>query len=285
MASIPFESFTYAEAVRRFQLEKLPKPKVDDVRVVTKPVTKNGDFCLDEDEDDEDADELFLGAWVFLEGLTVKGALTNTDPDAGPVLAVRGRLHVQRWWLTGLDARVYGDLIVDQLLLAESSRGSLRVAGETEAAVVLVSKHDTMLAGGLKKGVLFESAADAAKRVDVACLRNGRIDRGALWTRAEEGKPLLRPAGEAAPPMPKRKRREDAVFVQAHRLLERWVEKELVVFDASLDKEEFAEALAAAIENVRTRPDPGASLSEWLIDRDEVEDVMADSTELVALPD
>jgi very-short-patch-repair endonuclease len=144
--SIVFESMTYDEAVERFHLGGMPRPAVNEVRVVSVPVTKEGDFCLDEDEEEDEVEDLFLGAWLFLGGLHVKGALTNTEMDAGPVLAVKGTLRAERWWLTGLDARIWGDVVIERLLITEYSHGSLRVDGEIEAPVVLISGHCTELA-------------------------------------------------------------------------------------------------------------------------------------------
>jgi len=277
MRTIPFESTSFDDAVERYGLDGMERPALDQVRLVKTHVVRDGDFCIDEDEEADDGDDRFRGAWLFLAGLTVNGALTSAEMDSGPVVGVRGQLRAQRCWLTGMHVVVWGKLIVERLLVTESRHGSLKVSGAASAPLVIVHGHRTELARALSDGVLCESLSDAAAVVDPSCLKNGRADLVALWNRAAEDAPLLRAASAAA-----REARVDELFVRAKMLVEDWVMHGKVVLVASVDLDDFADKVAKALERFRNRADPAASLGEWLLDRPEVEDVIADDSALVA---
>jgi len=281
MSGIAYQVLGYAQAMERFSLTDLPRPQVDEIRVVHAAVTLES-FCLDEPAFEElaedDMGELFAGAWVFLDGLTVRDALTNVEP--GVVLVVRGTLHVGRGLLVGVASRLWGDLVVDRVLVTDDA-GSMRVEGRAKAPVVLVTNgHDTTFAGGLE-GERFDDPEEAAARFDSACVVEGEVDVGALWERAATDAPLLLPRDPTPPPAHVI---EDRSFRASRALVDRWAAGGLVVFEEGTDLDEFAELLAKSLEELAGRPDTAEALGEWLLDRSEVADVLASDADLVNVP-
>lgn len=209
----------------------------------------------------------------------MKGALTNAELDSGPVFAVRGTLRAERWWLTGAEACIWGDLAIERLLITEYNHGSLRVEGKVMAPVVIVHGHRTELIRGLAEGVLFEDLSEAAEALDPACSKGGRLELVAVWERAAANLPLLRPRAAA----PAREPRVDDLYVYAKALVEDWLAEGKVILVASVNVDDFVDVVAQALEGFRNHADPAAALGEWLLERPEVEEVVADDAELVRI--
>ncbi len=286
-----YETHSYDEARERYSLPDLPRPPDDEVRVFREPAEVAGDLSLT-----GKGAKPFRGAWVFLGGLRVEGSLSAAPGSGGPVLGVKGALELVRARLGGASVRAWGALDVETVLLAEE-HSQLQVDGLTTAALVLTLGADVRFLGGFE-GTHLANATEAHAQLVSACRDGAQIDADKLWNLAGEDRPLLIAHEDAFGAV------EDALdeaddtlallgaeapvdeaYQTAQRLLQHWVRSEAVTFRPGTSFDRFAEKLVRALERVQSYPDPAGALSDWLLERKEVEDIFVDDAELVALPE
>lgn len=259
MFPFAFETLRYDEA--RSQWQELTRPPIDEVRWVKEEVVIEGDFSLDDSDG-----ELFTGAWVFAHGLSIRGALTNTEMDSGPVLYVQQYLRAQRWWLTGCMVHIAGTLDIERLLIAEYNHGALVVDGLATVPLLLNLDFDVTLRRGLRGEYVDES--ERAKQY---------LPTLGLWESAAS-EPVHIDAPET-----KNRIGGDSIYLAATQLLEHWREAGKVMLAPDADTDALTNELAVMLEKLGGHYDPASALGEWLMENEAIEDVLVEDVEL--LPD
>lgn len=265
-----FEALSVYEARQRSPL--LSVPAENEVRWVEEEAVV-GDFCLD----DFHEDALFNGAWVFAGGLVVRGALTNSEMDSGPAVLVQKHLRVQRWWLTGCDVRVDGELHVERLLVTEYNHGRLVVTGPAFVSVHLNLDFDVSLRRGFGGRRVDRQEAERSFGKD-AC--------STMWAAAADGElPFPQAGGSAgsADPREGSTQQDNDAYAIAVKLFDYWASDGKVVIRQEASPETFTEELAMMLESLSSRHDPARALGAWLIEHEDVEDVLVEDDALLTL--
>ncbi len=102
-----------------------------------------------------------------------------------------------------------------------------------------------------------------------------------LWESASAGPLILSPVVAETSAAPSQAL--DPTFAAAQSLLEHWSRAQKVVLFDGVDQEAFANELALVLESLGDRFDVAAALGQWLMDRDEVDDVLVDDAALLKL--
>lgn len=91
-----------------------------------------------------------IAAIVCRGNLEITGDILNKTLEHGPMLFVDGSLTVNSLHKAGSTVIVLGNLQATELVIAEYNDGVLRVAGDLQAAALLILDHDCYVAGETK---------------------------------------------------------------------------------------------------------------------------------------